>query len=82
MGFGDVVFAFFMGFLLGFPVVLVALYLAFLTGAGVSLILVLLGRKKLSGSTIAFGPFLVIGAALGMYYGDALYRILLSILHI
>lgn len=61
MGFGDVVFAFFMGFLLGFPVILPALYLAFLTGALVSLILILAGKKKLHGGTIPFGPFLVLG---------------------
>ncbi len=67
MGFGDVIYAFFMGLLLGFPSIVVALYIAFLTGAMVSLILVLLKKKKLKGSTIAFGPFLVF-ATLAVFF--------------
>ncbi len=82
IGFGDVVYALLMGFLLGFPKIIVGMYVAFLTGAVVSLILVLLGRKKLAGSTISFGPFLVIGTLAGLYYGDVLYRFFLGILHL
>jgi len=70
MGFGDVVYAFFMGWFLGFPGIIVGLYLAFLTGAVVSLILVLLKRKKLRGDTIAFGPFLVMGTLLAFIFED------------
>lgn len=68
IGFGDVVYAFFMGFFLGFPGIVIGLYLAFLTGAIVSLILVLLKRKKLRGDTIAFGPFLVLGTMLAFLF--------------
>ena len=70
MGFGDVVYAFFMGWFLGFPGIIVGLYLAFLTGGIVSLILVLLKRKKLRGDTIAFGPFLVMGTLLAFIFED------------
>lgn len=70
MGFGDVVYAFFMGSLLGLPKSLLALYVAFLTGATVALILVLAGRKKLRGGTIAFGPFLIIGTIVALFWGD------------
>jgi len=69
MGFGDVVYAFFMGLLLGFPESIIGLYIAFLTGAVISLILILLKRKRLRGSTIPFGPFLVAGTFIALVYG-------------
>ena len=71
-GFGDVKLAAFLGLFLGFPKIVVALYVAFLTGAFVSLILIVLGKKKLRGSTVPFGPFMVIGTILTFFYGDAL----------
>lgn len=70
MGFGDVVYAFLMGFLLGFPGVLIGLYMAVLTGAGVSSILILLKKKKLRGDTIAFGPFLVLGTIITLLWSS------------
>lgn len=73
MGLGDVKLAFFMGLLLGFPRIVVALYIAFLTGALVSLILILMHKKKLRGDTIAFGPFLIIGTILSLYFGDMIW---------
>lgn len=76
MGFGDVIYAFFMGFLLGFPAVFVGLYLAFLTGAVVSLILVLLHKKKLHGDTIPFGPFLVLGTYLVLLWEKPLMQLI------
>lgn len=70
MGFGDVKYAFFMGLLLGFPHIVVGLYIAFLTGAAISLILIVWGKKKLKGSTIPFGPFLVFGTLVSLFWGD------------
>ena len=70
MGFGDVKLAFLMGLFLGFPKIIVALYVAFLTGAVISLILVLIGRKKFFGSTIPFGPFLVLGTIVALFFGN------------
>jgi prepilin signal peptidase PulO-like enzyme (type II secretory pathway) len=81
MGFGDVLFAFVMGLILGFPSIVVAVYIAFLTGALVSLILVLRGRKKLK-SAIPFGPFLVAGTVLCLLWGEQLSHIFLSLLRI
>jgi leader peptidase (prepilin peptidase)/N-methyltransferase len=75
MGFGDVIYAFFMGVLLGFPGVFLGLYLAFLTGAIVSLILVLLHKKKLHGDTIPFGPFLVLGTFVVLLWGEPLLQL-------
>ncbi len=80
MGFGDVVLAFFMGMLLGFPSIVGALYIAFLTGAGVSLILISLGRKKMSGSTIAFGPFLVVGTIIFLFWKEELLHLFLPLI--
>jgi leader peptidase (prepilin peptidase)/N-methyltransferase len=69
MGFGDVVYAFLMGFILGFPLIIVGLYISFVTGALVSLLLVSFRRKKFRGGTIPFGPFLVFGTVVSLLYG-------------
>lgn len=69
MGFGDVKLALFMGLFLGYPNIIVAFYIAFLTGAGIGVILVLVGKKGLK-STIAFGPFLIVGTAIAFLWGQ------------
>ena len=76
MGFGDVKLAFLIGIVLGFPKILAALYLAFLTGAIVGSILIIWGKKKLKGGTIPFGPFLIIGAALSIFFAGQILRVL------
>ncbi len=73
MGFGDVVLAGYLGMLLSFPDIIYALYIAFLTGACVSLILIVTGRKKLKGGTIPFGPFLIAGAYISLFWGEQLF---------
>ncbi|MEX2013269.1 MAG: prepilin peptidase, partial [Candidatus Levyibacteriota bacterium] len=70
MGWGDVKFVILMGLILGFPGTVVGLYLAFLTGAVVGVILILWRKKKLRGSTIPFGPFLVVGTILSLFYSQ------------
>lgn len=70
LGFGDVVYAFLMGLILGFPKVILALYLAFVTGAIVSLVLILAKKKKFKGGTIPFGPFLVTGTIISLLWGN------------
>ncbi len=72
MGFGDVIFAFLMGFVLGFPYIIFGLYFSFLSGAIISLILVALKKKKLHGGTVPFGPFLVLGTFTMMVWGKDL----------
>lgn len=72
IGFGDVKYAFLMGFLLGFPHSIPALYIAFLTGAIVALILVIARRKSFK-SSIPFGPFLVIGTFINLLFGQQLW---------
>ena len=70
MGGGDIKFAFLMGLILGFPNIVVALYTAFLTGAFFSIILILWKKKSLPTGRIAFGPFLVLGTILSLYWGN------------
>lgn len=77
MGEGDIKFSFLMGLVLGFPKIIVALYLAFLTGAIVGVILILCRVLKFRGSTIPFGPFLVIGAILALFYSEFFIDLLL-----
>ena len=80
MGFGDVVYVFLMGLLLGFPQILLGLYIAFVSGGLSSLALVILRKKKFKGGTIPFGPFLVIGTLICMFWGNALVGRILSYL--
>ncbi|MCX6760602.1 MAG: prepilin peptidase [Candidatus Nealsonbacteria bacterium] len=69
MGIGDIYLAFLMGLILGWPNILLALMLAFFIGAiiGVGLIA---GKKKNLKSEIPFGPFLVLGTFLAIFFGQ------------
>jgi len=80
MGMGDVKFAFALGLLLSYPGILIGMYGAFLTGAAISLILILWGKKKLKKSTIPFGPFMVLGAAVALLYGTKIYDYVMRVL--
>ena len=80
MGFGDVIFSFFMGLLLGFPQILFGLYITFILGAAISLGLIAFKKKKLHGGTIPFGPFLVLGTFTMMIWGEAIMHIFASYL--
>lgn len=74
MGLGDVYLSAVMGFLLGWKEGLLALYIAFITGAIFGLTLILLKNKKLK-SKVAFGPFLVIGTVLMLFWGEMILKI-------
>ncbi|XOB41132.1 MAG: prepilin peptidase [Candidatus Nealsonbacteria bacterium] len=67
MGMGDVKLAFFMGLFLGFPKILIALFSAFFIGAIIGVILIVLGKKTFK-SEIPFGPFLVLGTFLALFF--------------
>ncbi len=71
MGFGDVKLAFLMGFALGFWPVLLALFLANFFGAIMGLGMVLAKKKKMS-SPIPFGPFLVAGLLISLFFAPAI----------
>lgn len=75
MGIGDLKLVVLIGLFLGFPSTIMALYLAFLTGAVVGIILILCRIKKLRGSTIPFGPFLVFGTIASLFFMNLLGKI-------
>ena len=69
LGFGDVKLGFLMGLFLSFPNILVALFFSFLTGAIIGLGLILSGKKSLK-SEVPFGPFLVTGTFIALFFGE------------
>lgn len=69
MGGGDVKLGAFMGLILGFPHSFIALVLSFLTGAILAIFLLLSGKKKM-GQAIPFGPFLVLGSLIALFWGE------------
>lgn len=80
MGFGDVMYATFMGFFLGFPATFFGLYIAFASGAVVALLLVILKKKKLHGGTVPFGPFLVTGTFIMMIWKEQILHVVSKLL--
>lgn len=78
-GFGDVKLAPSLGLLMGFPRTLVGIFLAFVVGAVLAVILLTLGKKKF-GQTIPFGPFLVLGTAVALLWGNKLVAWYLGLL--
>lgn len=78
MGGGDVKLGFFLGLALGFPNALLATMLAFLMGSIVALALILLGKKHF-GQLIPFGPFLVMGSLISLFWGQLILKWYLDI---
>lgn len=68
MGLGDVKFAIFMGLLLGWQRVLVAFYIAFISGAIWGLLMMLI-KKIDKKKQIPFGPFLILGTVVALFFG-------------
>jgi leader peptidase (prepilin peptidase)/N-methyltransferase len=71
MGVGDIKLSFFMGLILSWPNILFALFLAFFIGAAVGIGLIISNKKTLK-SEIPFGPFLVTGTFLALFWGNEL----------
>ncbi|MBU3978097.1 hypothetical protein KKE68_00150 [Patescibacteria group bacterium] len=82
IGFGDVVFGFFMGYVLGFPKIVLGVYISFLTGAFISLILIMARKKKFKGGVIPFGPFLVSGTVISLFWGEIIINKFLLYFHV
>ena len=68
MGGGDVKLGGFMGLILGFPGGVLAVVLGFISGAIVAVGLIFLGKKRF-GENIPFGPFLVAGSLIALFWG-------------
>jgi leader peptidase (prepilin peptidase)/N-methyltransferase len=71
MGIGDIKLAFFMGLFLSFPGILIALFSAFLVGAVLGLWLVAFGKKTMK-SEVPFGPFLITGTFIALFFSQSL----------
>lgn len=79
LGFGDVKLAFFMGLFLGWPNILVALFAAFVLGGIIGIGLVA-SRRKTMKSQVPFGPFLVAGTFIAMFFGGKIVNWYLGLL--
>lgn len=75
MGSGDVKLAFLIGLFLGWPSILIGLLSAFYAGAATGLGLIIFKKKKLK-SRIPFGPFLVGGTFVALFFGEQLTGLL------
>jgi prepilin signal peptidase PulO-like enzyme (type II secretory pathway) len=73
MGGGDIKLVFVLGLFLGFPNIIISLYLAFLTGLVAGIILILWKKKSLQNSALPFGPFLILGALVCLFFGNLIY---------
>lgn len=69
MGGGDVKLGAFIGLMLGFPQSLLAIILSFILGAVFSIFLLATGKKHF-GQSIPFGPFLVLGSLIALFWGN------------
>ena len=81
MGIGDIKLAFLMGLFLGFPNILVALFLAFSIGAIIGLGLIVSGKKTLK-SEVPFGPFLVTGTFIALFFGGQIIHWYLNLFNL
>ena len=68
MGWGDVKLGTLLGIVLGYPLIIVALFLSCILGSFYALSLVVMKRKTLK-DPIPFGPFLVLGALIALFFG-------------
>jgi len=78
MGWGDVKLGFLLGILLGFPLILLSLFISFFSGSIYGIILIVINKKKMM-DKIPFGPFLVFGAIISLFFGKYILDFYLNI---
>lgn len=78
MGAGDIGLAFLVGLFSGYPLVILSLFSAFILGSIVGIILIIIHKKKLK-SAIPFGPFLILGLYICLFWGEKLLNWYLKI---
>ena len=77
MGFGDAKLALGIGWLLGITNGIAAITLAFWIGAIVGILLLYLSKNKYGlKSSIAFGPFMVLGTIISLFWGEKMISFL------
>lgn len=69
IGFGDVKLVLFIGIFLGFPEIFIALFSSFILGAIIGSVVIVF-RKRGTGTEIPFAPFLITGTALALFWGE------------
>ena len=75
LGFGDVILATLVGFVVGWPGIVLAATASIVLGGIAGLIILLatwINRKPLKNATMAYGPYLLISGVLIFFYGGAL----------
>ena len=81
MGGGDIKLMILIGlFLGGWPHLLIVIMASAFTGSIVGLALILLGKRSGGGSRIPYGPFLVIGALLDLFWGNEIWSWYLTLI--
>jgi prepilin signal peptidase PulO-like enzyme (type II secretory pathway) len=60
----------------------IAFYTTFLTGAAISIILIIIGKKKLRGGSIPFGPFLSLGVIVPLLFENQILQVILPLIGI
>ncbi|MCL5795364.1 MAG: A24 family peptidase, partial [Patescibacteria group bacterium] len=78
MGLGDIYLAIIIGLVSLWPAVLINLFSAFVIGSIVGLCLIAAGKKRLK-SAVAFGPYLILGLYITMFWGDKILNWYLGI---
>ena len=81
MGFGDVKLAILLGLILGWPNILIGLFLSFFFGAIIGVAMMIL-RKKSIKSEIPFGPFLITGTLVALFWSQQIIQWYLSLFQI
>lgn len=79
MGLGDVKFSFVLGLTLGIWGTILALYIAFLTGGIIGIILILWKKKTLK-NAVPFGPFLVVGFLISLFFSEQITQYFLALI--
>lgn len=78
MGMGDVKLAGVIGLVTGFPGILVAILICIFSGGFMAALLLIRTRFQ-RGQTMAYAPYLVLGAWASLYYGNELWIVYMSI---
>ena len=79
MGQGDIKMVGLIGFIVGYPLIFVPLFIAIVIG-GVVALLMIIARIKSRKQSIAFGPFLSIGAMSAILWGNEILNWYLNLI--
>lgn len=73
MGLGDLKLAIPLAIILGWPDVLIAFMASFIIGSAVGLLMIA-GKRATMKAAVPFGPFIVIGMYVAIFYGESILR--------